>query len=220
MTDTLPSQPRAPQEEDPKHLDRQMVRWTRVVGWFTALLFVANAVGLFFIWEQWRVANKSQIDTREQLRAAVGFQNLNEQVFLDKDGKIISIGFQPQFNNAGGTRTSRFRAWFSVQYFEKEVPNNLDFSKSYTKIEVQDQVLPAAGITNLETVALSAEYIDKIVHQNGVGLVWGHSDWADIFEPSDGHVINFCFKLEPIALPDGKTFVKPIIYKPECNNSK
>lgn len=208
------------EDEDPKHFDRQMVKWTRVVGWFTALLFIANAIGLFFIEEQWRVANKSQVDTREQLRAAVGFQTINEQVFLDKDGKLVSIGFQPIFNNAGGTRTSKFLGWFSVRYFEKEIPNNIDLSKPYEKIETKNQLLPAGSISSFEMVSLGAEYVDKIVNQAGIGLIWGHADWADIFSPSDEHFIDFCFKLEPLTLQDGKKIVKPISYKQECNNSK
>jgi hypothetical protein len=221
MANTPPSQPTSEQEaEDPRHLDRQMVKWTRVVGWFTALLFIANVAGLFFIWEQWRVASKSQIDTREQLRAAVGFQTTNEQVIVGKDGKIASLGIQAQFNNAGGTRTAVFRAWFSVQYFDKAEPNNLDFSKPYTKVDITDNILPAGGVSNLETVGFSAEYIDKVVNKEGVALYWGHSEWADIFTPSDIHVINFCFRLEPVTLTDGKIVVKPITYKPDCNNSK
>jgi hypothetical protein len=220
MTDTPPRQP-TPQEEaeDPKHLDRQMVKWTRVVGWFTALLFIANAIGLFFIWAQWNVASKSQIDVREQLRAAVTYQQLAEIMYSDATGKVTAYGFQPQFINSGGTRTGVFRPWYSIKYFDKEVPYNMDFSKPIERVDIVDAVLPANGTSQLTIVSLGAEYIDKIAKKDGVGLIWGHVDWADIFEPKKIHSIDICLLLESITTVDGKTALRPVPYKPECNNA-
>jgi hypothetical protein len=116
-------------EDDPKYLDRQMVRWTRVVGRFTALLFFANALGLFFIYQQWKVANDAQVDTREQLRAVVQFTGGNLLITTDKDQKPTFQTFVGNFQNYGGTRTAKFYAWDSLHFFPNSVPNSLDFSK-------------------------------------------------------------------------------------------
>jgi hypothetical protein len=57
--------------EAPSQLDRQMVKWTRAVAIFTGLLFIASAVGNYFIYGQYQALNDQLRDSREQLRASV-----------------------------------------------------------------------------------------------------------------------------------------------------
>jgi hypothetical protein len=113
MLDGPPGHPStgAQQNEAPTQVERDMVRWTRAVAWFTGLLFLANVVSNFFIFQQWKVANDAQVDTREQLRAVVTLRNMQEVLVNGKDGKIIAYAFTPVFFNSGGTRTSQFKAW-------------------------------------------------------------------------------------------------------------
>lgn len=80
---------------------RDLVKWTRAVAGFTGLLFLANVVANFFIYEQWRVANEAQVDTRSQLRAFVRFTGGAIIITNDKDGNPTFYGFVPTFQNFG-----------------------------------------------------------------------------------------------------------------------
>ena len=48
------------------------------------------------------VVNDQLADSREQLRASVTFQTINEVVYTDKEGKITAYVFIPQFYNSRG----------------------------------------------------------------------------------------------------------------------
>src|SRR5277367_6681066 len=96
------------QGENPQSkLDREMVRWTRAVAIFTFFLVATSAVSDWFIYQQLKVANDAQIDTREQLRAVVSFVGFAPLGINDKDGKISNYLFRAQFQNSGGTRTAQ-----------------------------------------------------------------------------------------------------------------
>src|SRR6266849_11073847 len=139
MPDTPTTQPPTAGRTDQTH--RDLVKWTRAVAGFTFLLFLANAVSNFFIYQQWVVANRAQIDTREQLRAVVVFPGAQVVPVNDKDGKPAAYGFIAQFQNVGGTRTAKFNAWVSIHYFDVSVPNSLDLSKPWEKVEAQTVVI-------------------------------------------------------------------------------
>jgi hypothetical protein len=201
--------------------ERRLVRWTGAVALFTFMLFAANIVSNFFIYQQWRVANDAQTDTRAQLRAVVTLQGINANILNDKDGKLLAYAFQPVFVNSGGTRTAVFSAWQSIHYFEKDVPNNADFSKPYEKIDLgSGSVLGANGTSILQPVTLSADEVNKVIQRQGLALIWGHVEWADIFDPGKVHPINFCMTLEPVAAIGGPVVLRTVPYKAECNNAK
>ena len=164
MADSRPTQPTDQREQPPadSRLDQEMVRWTRAVAIFTFFLVATSVVSDWFIFQQWSVANKAQTDTREQLRAVVTYQLMNEFVINDKDGKPLAYAVQPQYVNSGGTRTATFIAWQSIHYFEQGIPNNLDLSKPYDKIELTNQVIAANTGSNLQPVTLSAVDADKV----------------------------------------------------------
>lgn len=195
----------------------------RFTGWlvlWTAFLFAANVVTNVFIWQQWKVANASQVDTREQLRAVVTYQLMNEFVVNDKDGKPIAYAFQAQFYNSGGTRTAFFRPWVSIHYFDNEVPNNLDLTKPWSKFEPTSTILGGNSVSQMQPVTITANEADKVRQKQGVALIWGHADYADIFQPNKIHLIDFCLTLESITTIDGKSVLQPVPYKPECNINK
>lgn len=221
MADPGPAQPggQGDQAHPKSRLDREMVNWTRAVAIFTFCLVATSAVSDWFIFQQWSVANKAQTDTREQLRAVVGGPTFNEFIINDKDGKPLAYAFQPQYFNSGGTRTGVFRGWQSIHPFEGEVPNNLDFSRPLSSIDIPDGVIPANSPSNVQPVTLSADDVTKVVQKQETALIWGHADWADIFEPNKVHHIGFCMKLESISLIGGPQGLKPVPYRPDCNYS-
>ena len=120
----------------PSRFEQDLVKWTKSVAQFTGLLFLANAIGLFFIYEQWKVASDAQTDTRQQLRALVTYQGMGENIINDPNGKPIGFVFQPTYFNSGGTRTAIFHVWQSIHYFEKSVPDNIDLTKPLEKIDI------------------------------------------------------------------------------------
>jgi hypothetical protein len=203
----------------PKY-DRALARWTGVVALFTGLLFLANLATNFFIYQQWSVANRTFVDEREKARAAVTLQLVNEFILPDKDGKLLGYAFFPQFQNSGTSRTSEFKAWYNVQYFEHDIPDNIDLTKQLTKVDPWNgAVINANSIFPMSPITISAEYINKVFRKEGVVAVWGHAEYADIFDPQIIKPINFCFRSEVATLVNGKTVIQMVPYKTECNFS-
>jgi hypothetical protein len=134
--------------------DRQMVGWTRALTIATIVIAIATAFSGFLILKQWQSVTDAQNDAREQLRAYVTFdggsQIVNDDA-RDPQRKTINYIFVSNFHNWGATRTSKFTAWASVNYFEKEVPNSQDFSKPYESVRVEEQL---SGRTALEHCTL------------------------------------------------------------------
>jgi hypothetical protein len=223
MADKPPSEPAIDRTADnaKNQLDQKMVRWTRVVGTFTALLFVANVFGLFFIWLQYRVANESQIDTREQLRAVV---TLNGEVVVitnDKAGNPTHYSVITNFYNFGGTRTAKFGAWHSVRYFEGKVPNNTDFTKPLDEVDVPGSVIGPNSPYQLPPVTFTQENVEKAIKNEGSIILWGHAEYSDIFAPEILHPISFCILLTPTKnTPSGQMTIQPTLYRSDCNSSK
>jgi len=61
----------------------------------------------------------------------------------------------------------------------------------------------------------------KLVSQKqGIALIWGHADWADIFEPNKIHPISFCMRFETISTIGGPAALKPVPYQADCNKSE
>lgn len=194
----------------------------RFTGWlvlWTALLFAANLAALFFIGQQWKVSSDAQTDTRQQLRAVVTLQGVNEQTAADKDGKISYYAFSPILQNTGGTRTARFSSWDSIKYFEGAVPNNIDFSKPFISIDIVQSVIAGGGIVQQQPITITAADGENITQNKGVGLLWGHAEYADIFSPTVAHNIWYCYKLVSVTTTDGKTVFQTAPYKNDCNSS-
>jgi hypothetical protein len=126
------------------------------------LLFLASAVSDWFVYGQYRVLNEQQRDTREQLRASVTQQAINEVLYADRDGKVTGYVFIPQFYNSGGTRTAHFNGWVSVKYFEEKVPNNIDLNKPYEKVDFRDVVIGPNSPLQLAAVTLTPDEIAKV----------------------------------------------------------
>jgi hypothetical protein len=223
---------------DPEHgiseaLYKKMVGWTKVVGVFTACLFVVSAFSDYFIWQQGNNTTIAQNDMREQSRAYVTFLGIIQLVNPQspqsiqasqppqppQSGQTINYVFQSIFHNYGTTRTSKYSGWTSVKYFEKDVPNSQDFSKPYEAIPIIPANIGGNGDA-FTLVALPAEDAIKAKNKQGVVIIWGHADWADIYHPDGVHPVNFCWKLIP-ARSDGDNNImfQGTPYKPDCNTS-
>jgi len=222
LPDDPPTEERSGRKETETQSQPEMVRWTRAVAVFTGFLVIANVIANFFIHQQWVTANRAQSDTREQLRAVVAFAGFD--VIIQKgpppDNKTLAYAFAAKFQNFGGTRTNSFRAWDSIQYFDKEVPNNVDLSKPRLAVDIANATIGPNSPYSLQALTLSPEEADKIAKKEGIALIWGWAEYSDVFQPSDIHPLRFCVVLSPINTTTGEVVPQPMPYKNECNSNK
>src|ERR1051325_2998587 len=130
---------------DPQTNPHQAVaRWTLAVAVFTFFLVVVSGVADWFIYQQYRVANDAQRDTREQLRAVVTYSGLDIGIVKATDNKIhYNVG--AIFRNTGGTRTNNFIAWLSAHLFDKDVPYSQDFSRPWAQVKATNFIVGAGA---------------------------------------------------------------------------
>ena len=198
-----------------------MVSWTRAVAVFTFFLVVTSAVSDWFIYQQYKVANDSQVDTRAQLRAVITYTGGSQQVANGKDGKPAYYAIAPTFQNFGGTRTAHFVGWTNVRFFEGKIPENMDFNKPADKIDLAESVIGPNSIYQFQPITVSIDQIEKAKRQEGTILLWGHAEWSDIFSPEKMHQIGLCFGLNPSDhTTDGQTVLIPAPYRNDCNYNK
>ena len=212
-------------------VESALSKWTMWVAIFTGALVVANIVSLYLIREQWKIAADTQSDNREQLRALVAVShNIPVSPVNFVNNKPSDYAFSISVHNYGGTRTAHFKAWVSVKYFEGEVPNNEDFTKPYKDTPSLDVVMAPNGDNPMPPVTVSSEEVTKAVNKQGAIVLWGHADWADIFNPGQMHHISFCVSPNPVPIAvteqaGGSPGFRPDFifqtapYKAECNTS-
>jgi len=171
-------------------LDRDMVRWTRAVAAFTFLLFVTSAVSDWFIYQEWEGAGIREERNVEQLRAVVVVESTVLSPAHDLKGNK-TVGFTTTFRNIGGTRTARFRAWNSVQYFKDDIPNNFDPTQPNAKVDLSDTVTGANLTNTLAPAGLSDTDFEQALAQTGKLVIWGNAVYADIFSPKVDISLSF-----------------------------
>jgi hypothetical protein len=197
---------------------RDIARWTRVVGIFTALLFIVSSIADFFIWSQFRVANEQQRDAREQLRAIVIFTGGDIVTVMDSSTKAKHYLFIQKFQNAGATRTYTFIAWNSIHYFPGEVPYSQDFSKPWSPVTRKNSIIGPNSQFLMPPVAISNEDAEGAASQKGKIIIWGHAEWSDIFEKEIIHPIGFCEIMQPVIDNGGNISFRALPYKTDCNS--
>jgi hypothetical protein len=210
---------------DASRVDLDLVKWTKSVARFTGLLvlatgllFLANLIASVFIYLQYKVANDTQTDTREQLRAVVTYVGANVIVTNDKDNKPAFYSIFANFHNFGGTRTARFRAWDSIHYFEGNVPNNVDFSKPFSNLDLSDAVIGPNSQYQLSAITISQETAEKAMKKEGSILYWGEAEYSDIFTPTTTHNLAFCLSITPTAnTTNGQVALTLNPYRNDCN---
>jgi hypothetical protein len=218
-----PEQPK-PSEQLPKNNDeltKKMVRWTRIVGVFTGLLFLTSGIADGFIYWQASIANSAQVDTRDQLRAVVTAVGGNIYIDLGPDGKAFEYRYALNFHNYGATRTNTFLGWMSVHYFDGTVPNSQDFSKPFAKIDIPNNIIPPGATVTFGPVAIPAADAIKAKNKTGSIVAWGHVEWTDIFKREDTHPISFCLLFQAASSEgDDKIIFQPTPYRTDCNSGQ
>ena len=217
MSDNNPDEQQGGSQAYDPH--RVIAKWTRAVAIFTFFLVAASAASDYFIYQQYRVANDAQTDTREQLRAVITFSGGEILIVKDQNKKPLYYLFLAKFQNFGATRTDTFQAWVSIHYFQGDVPFSQDFSKPWQKIDIGVSIVGPNSATFLSPVTISGQEAADAEAQKGKIVIWGHADWSDIFQTGNIHPINFCQTMQPITDTDGNTTFRPIPLRPDCNTS-
>jgi hypothetical protein len=105
-----------------------------------------------------------------------------------------------------------------VKYFEKEVPNNTEFSKPYDAASIIPGIIGGNGDA-FQVVNLPAGDAIKAKNNQGIVIIWGLGEWADIYHPEILNPIRFCLKLVPAqSNGDNNIIFQPSIFKSECNS--
>lgn len=216
---------RNPQQRDPANdqnsAHRDIAKWTRWVATFTLVLAAATIISTYFIYEQYSIANQAQVDFREQSRAVI--TSVGGVIATEKtpESKIVRFLFSPKFHNFGGTRTSTFKGWFSVHYFPGNIPESQDFSKPWDKVDIPNSIVPAGVDIQFAFVPISD--FDAIEAYKGHGsiILWGHINWADLFNRTDIHQIGICLLMQPQPSATGEpTAFEAVKFRAECNYDK
>jgi hypothetical protein len=212
-------------KKDSDEISGKLVTWTKVVGVFTGLLFVATlclffATGMtaYFVWGQWNAAIDTQNDARKQLDAFVVFAGGTQIIGNDPQGKTLSYIFVTKFQNFGSTRTQHFAGWHSIHYFDKEIPNSQDFTKPVSAIDVYDTTIGPNTTYEMPAISITPDEAIKAKNKMGVVVIWGSVDWSGLYNNGQLFPILFCLKLEPVSsVGDERIVFKAIPLKPECN---
>ncbi len=198
---------------------------------FTAALVGTSIVNILDAEKQTEIANKAEIDattqnrlteitqfnTREQLRAVVGFIGITGFASVNPENNQPGFINIATFQNFGGTRTGHFSDWASIVYFDKEVPNSMDFSKPYSKLDFHDTIV-APGAPSVISVGIQKSDVDRALAKQGIIIMWGQATYSDIFNLEISHTVSFCYNVNVSLLNEQYNF-KPSPFKPECNFS-
>jgi hypothetical protein len=136
---------------------------------------------------------------------------------LDQPGATVAV--VPTFQNFGGTRTNSFKTVINLKFFDGGIPENLDVSKPYLKVEAGDSIIAPNGVYQGLKVGMPAEDLQKAKDGHGQVLFWGSAEYSDIFNPKNLHHIRVCMILKPQEDQAGRITVQPIPYRPECNQN-
>jgi hypothetical protein len=212
-----PQSDRGRAERELHAIERKMAHWTMWVGIFTGCLVVTSLVGNLFIYLQYYTSANAQFDTREQLRAIVTnpLTTIAVPDDLEKPGFVAVV---PNFQNFGGTRTHHFRGNINVKYYEGGIPNNIDLSKPYLNVAVQDTIIGPNSTYQMQ-VGLPVEDLKKAQTGAGQVLFWGNAEYSDIFEPKKIHHVSMCTLILPHEGADKKVAFQIVPYQPDCNRS-
>jgi len=58
-----------------------------------------------------------------------------------------------------------------------------------------------------------------VQNKEGVILIWGWAEWADIYKPTELRPISFCRLLNPTKTVEGNVVVTATVYRTDCNKS-
>jgi hypothetical protein len=214
--------------------------------WITILLLIGTTFGVYWqisemvkvydpiadqskaMAKQARATEELFNATKEQQRALISAPNIN--VFSTQVREIRPDGSQsdatsgytfiPQFRNLGTTRTGPFTAWVWIQYFDKEVPNNLDLTKPYSDLtnRLNAFIIPGLGTADLSPITITQAYVDKVLNKEGVLLLWGYYEYSDIYEPTKMKQSRTCMIVNPHPpVNGGVTQFTPTQYRSDCN---
>ena len=158
--------------------------------------------------------NQSAI-TRSQLRANLALTIANYLV-NNSDGKPLAWIFTPVWKNSGGTEALHANGWVAIRYFSPDAPQDFDFMQFGNNITPAPITIPQGSEIMHQTQSVSPEEMQNIVQHAGIGVIWGHIEYSDIFQKATVHHMHYCLRIFPSNIGAIVSFP---LYRPECNYS-
>jgi hypothetical protein len=208
--------------------EKAMVNWTRIVGFFTGLLFVATGISDYIIWRELRSDERAERFSEEQQRAFFGLPTVGQfQGTVDKDTKEPTLGIVAQWRNLGSTRATWATGWASIEYFPNGAPYNFDVTRPMEAITepLHTAVGPNAPF---DIGPIGLNHNESVQADTGKGevLAWGLLQYADIYDPENTHSSRFCVKLVPSGQAANNITKQTVViykthpYRNDCNKSE
>lgn len=126
--------------------------------------------------------------------------------------------FTPNWENGGGTEAIDFTSWSEGKMFIPIAPSDFNYTDRPDHISdnISQTIPPGGGITET-SVFLSANDIKKAQSGAGEFVIWGYSQYKDVFSGSDFHHVRWCFKIVPRYLGSDFGFTQ-YYFRGVCNS--
>jgi hypothetical protein len=124
--------------------------------------------------------------TRNQVKAYLTFS-------YGKTSARNGIFVTPTFKNTGGSEAINFKGWDDKRLFSPPFPNDFDFTARRTNDPLFGQSIGRDDARLLPSLFVTFDEMKKIVAGQGWIIVWGRTDFDDLFKTH--HHTNFCFSV-------------------------
>ena len=130
-------------------------------------------------------------------RAFVSVQFRHDAVKTLQSNEIIQWRFTPTWSNAGDTPTRNCINHTSIKVFDGAIPAEFNFPDVWSNGEQQHVPFNIApkGVRDGQAVDLSVETIDEIVAGEKSALMWGWTEYNDVFPNTKRHVTRFAVRI-------------------------
>ena len=165
---------------------------------------VKNKVHADEVLKEAQRANRISIDTRAiQLRAYVHFVDMPGRARALRDRAVITYSLTVR--NAGQTPARACYTHISDGIFLNGVPADFAFpdvydldNSGYSEFDI------APGTERKLDFEIGHEKISAIVHDGGVGLIWGWIEYSDIFPDTPRRRTECCYRITVQERDDGQ----------------
>ncbi len=183
---------KGPEEQAKYHESKSSADW-----W----LVVLNGLLVIVVFLQWRWMNRQVIwmqksaDVAEKdlifsHRAFVFLKKFDIQT-LHYPKKITII---PTWQNSGNTQTKKMFTRINWKYFSPDIPDNYDFADLGVDENIPTLIAPKSTIDAHELI-IEEEYINAVINKDGQIYIYGWAEYNDIFENTQRHRTEFCYRV-------------------------
>jgi hypothetical protein len=215
----------AEDREEKKSADAWLVRWTASLFFATIGLILATGVLGYFAFRQMRDMKASILAAERSAKAASDQVSLTRQAMIHTQRAFVfvkeiadsavtanlgvrlsgpaterTIGWRIsiRWENSGETPTKHMLTYVSGKTFDELLPEDFSFDDIPGQKSTPTVLGPKAGIAMGDAI-IPLEIMTKIHAGTTHFYVWGWADYDDVFDGTDRHRTEFCYKIEFIG---------------------